>query len=131
MRSRTAWPSWLQTPSVFNFQVESCDSGTKQSCCSRYLKLTTLHGGAFYAPSTFKGLSGHETLRHFLVRRAAQSLLTRFYAIPPQSTELELLSQRNEKIRHLYHEGWTISDLSRQFNLSAQRIYQIIKRRNH
>jgi Mor family transcriptional regulator len=89
------------------------------------------HIGAFCAPSAVKGLSGHETLHHILVRRAAQSLLTRFYAIPPQSTELELLSRRNEKIRQLYHEGWTISDLSRQFNLSVQRIYQIIKRRNH
>jgi hypothetical protein len=78
-----------------------------------------------------KGLSGHETLHHFLVRRAAQSLLARFYAIPPHLTELELLSQRNEKIRQLYYEGQTISELSRQFNLSAQRIYQIIKRRHH
>ena len=62
-----------------------------------------------------------------MVRRAAQSLLTRFYAIPPHLTELEVLSQRNEKIRQLYQDGHAISDLSRQFNLSAQCIYQIIK----
>jgi hypothetical protein len=82
-------------------------------------------------PRCVQGAFGPRNAPPYLVRRAARSLLTRFYDVPPHLTELELLGQRNEKIRQLYHEGWTISDLSRHFNLSAQRIYQIIKRRNH
>jgi len=53
-------------------------------------------------------------------RHATNCLLTRFYAIPPQLTDLEVFSERNKNIRQLYHEGQRNSEPSRQFNLSAQ-----------
>jgi hypothetical protein len=74
----------------------------------------------------------HETL-HFSdpILRAVYRLLTRLYAKPPDSTLFELNEQRNKKIRQCYTEGEGISDLVRSFDLSPQRIYQIIKRKHH
>jgi hypothetical protein len=78
------------------------------------------------------GASGHQTL-HFSdpVQRASYRFIIRLYLLPVRATDPEQLQQRNGKIRALYLDGESISALADMFELSPQRIYQIVKRRNH
>lgn len=78
------------------------------------------------------GLSGHQTLHSSdPVQHASYRFVIRLYLLPIRTTDPERLQQRNEKIRLLYLEGESISALADMFELSPQRIYQIVKRRNH
>jgi hypothetical protein len=61
----------------------------------------------------------------FSLPRVAQRLL-KFCGIVPQ-----IPSNRNEVIRARYADGEGISDLANIFDLSPQRIFQIVKSKNH
>jgi hypothetical protein len=65
------------------------------------------------------------------VQHASYRFIIRLYIFPVRATDPERLQQRNEKIRELYLDGESISALADMFDLSPQRIYQIVKRRNH
>jgi Mor family transcriptional regulator len=66
-----------------------------------------------------------------LFSSASYRFIIRLYIFPVRATDPERVQQRNEKIRALYFDGESISALADMFDLSSQRIYQIVKRRNH
>jgi Mor family transcriptional regulator len=53
------------------------------------------------------------------------------YLDPAQSEKPLSTQQRNEQIRMRHADGETLESLAREFNISVQRIHQIVHSRNH
>ena len=70
--------------------------------------------------------TGLETLLRFY-RQAAKTVLNNiFIGQSPPILRQKALSARNQRIKRLYAEGELMSDLSREYGISRQRISQIV-----
>lgn len=60
---------------------------------------------------------------------AVQRLLSLTYTeiVRPISGKIPPKTDRNNEVRRLYLQGWSVPDLAKYFDISWQRIYQILK----
>jgi hypothetical protein len=78
------------------------------------------------------GLSGRETLHYFNpISQAKIRFVDKLYQIQPKPTKKQSLQERNSQIRKQYLEGLTITELGQKYDLSVQRIFQIVNHQHH
>ena len=83
----------------------------------------------------FESTGGGETLSCFNIWLAAFHIIEMLYDTPfptePQNDSIPTQTERNADIRAKYRHGVSVVDLAREFELSEQRVSQIIHGRRN
>ncbi len=127
---RVAWKA------PFSYLTElSHDSASGEQKTKRARKARTsgvFAGSLQVSLSAPIGSPGHETLHNFnRVPQASTRFVTRLYHVAQRPTKKQSLQSRNTQIRILYTKGATITELGQKFELSVQRVFQIVNGKHH